>query len=168
MLTDFKNQDYRHSMCPNDENSWCKYQLDKINGTQKYKNTINIPVYIFHIIKSIFQDLSKEELLSKCLNGQTQNTNEALNAIKWTRCPENIFVGRRTLEMEVNSVILNFNDGSKGLLDVLNYFDLSGAVTINKDVKKDTARVKEAIRKSSEQCKKRRKTLRLRKERIFR
>ena len=39
---DLKNQDYRHSMCPNDENSWCKYQLDKINGTQKSKNTINI------------------------------------------------------------------------------------------------------------------------------
>ena len=39
--TDFRNQDYKHSMCPNDENSWCKYQLDKINGTQKYKNTIN-------------------------------------------------------------------------------------------------------------------------------
>ena len=35
--TDFKNQDYRHSICPNDENSWFKYQLDKINGTQKHK-----------------------------------------------------------------------------------------------------------------------------------
>ena len=91
--TDFKNQDYRHSMCPNDENSWCKYQLDKINGTQKYKNTINIPVNIFYIIKRIFQDLSKGELLSKCLHGQTKKTNEALNAIIWTHCPKNIFVG---------------------------------------------------------------------------
>ena len=36
--TGFKNQDYRHTMCPDDENSWCKYQPDKINGTQKYKN----------------------------------------------------------------------------------------------------------------------------------
>ena len=118
--TDFKNQDYIHSMCPNDENSWYKYQLDKINGTQKYKNTINIPVNIFHIIKPIFRDLSKEELLSKCLHDQTQNTNAALNAIIWTRCPRYIFVGRRTLEMG-NSAILNFNDGSKSLLDVLNY-----------------------------------------------
>ena len=158
--TDFKNQDYIHSMCPNDENSWYKYQLDKINGTHKYKNTINIPVNIFHIIKPIFRDLSKEELLSKCLHDQTQNTNEALNAIIWTRCPKNIFVGRRTLEMGVNSAILNFNDGSKGLSDVLNYFDLSGAVTINKGVKRDTAQLKQAIRKSSEQGKKRRKTLR--------
>ena len=113
--TDFKNQDYRHSICPNDENSWCKYQLDKVNGIQKYKDTINIPVNI---------------------------------------------LGRRTLEMGVNSAILNFNDGSKGLLYVLNYFDLSEAVMINKGVKRDTSRVKQSIRKSSERDKKRRKTLR--------
>ena len=39
-------------MYPNDENSWCKCQIDKIsiNGTQKYKNIINIPVNIVHII----------------------------------------------------------------------------------------------------------------------
>ena len=59
--------------------------------------------------------------------------------------------------MWVNSAILNFNDGSKGLLDVLNYFDLSGAVTINKGVQRDTARLKQAICKSSEGNKKRRK-----------
>ena len=79
------------------------------------------------------------------MHGQTHHTNEALNAIIWTRCPKNIFVGRRTLEMGVNSAILNFNDGSKGLSDVLNYFDLSGAVTINKGVKRDTAWVKQTI-----------------------
>ena len=146
---DFKNQDYRHSICPNDENSWYKYQLDKINGIQKYKDTISIPVNIFHIIEALFQDLSKEELLSKCLHDQTQNTNVALNAIIWTQCPQYIFVGRRTLEMGVNSAILNFNDGSKGLLYVLNYFDLSEAVMINKGVKRDTSRVKQSIRKSS-------------------
>ena len=78
-------------MCPNHENSWCKYQLDKIIGTQNYENTINIPVIIFHI-KPIFQDLFNKELLSKCLNGQTENTNEALNAIIWTQCLKNIFV----------------------------------------------------------------------------
>ena len=128
--TDFKNQDYRHSRCPNDKNNWCKYQLDKLNGIQKYKNTINIPVNIFNIIKPILQDLSKGEFISKCLHGQTQNTNAALNVIIWTRCPLNVFPGRRTLDMGINSAILNFNNGSKVLLDVLNYFDLSGAVII--------------------------------------
>ena len=142
-----------------DENNWGKYQLDKINGTQKYKNTKNIPVNIFRIVKPIFQDLSKEKSLSKCLLGQIQNTKEALNAIIWTRCPKNIFVRRRTLEMGVNYAVLDFSDSSKGLLDVLNYFDLSEVVKINESVKRDTARVKKAIRKLSERGKKKSKIL---------
>lgn len=44
--------------------------------------------------------------------------------------------------MRVNSSILNFNDGSDGFLDVLNYFDISEAVAISKVVKQDTSRVK--------------------------
>ena len=92
-------------VCPNDENNWCSYQLDKVNGTLKYISTINIPVNIFNIIKSIFQYLSKDELLLKCLHGQTQNKNETLNAIIWTQCPKSIFVERSTLEIGVNSAI---------------------------------------------------------------
>ena len=62
--TGFKNQDYRHAMCPDDENGWCKYQPDKINGRRNIKIFIfYIRIFnifnIFHIIKSIFQDLSK-------------------------------------------------------------------------------------------------------------
>ena len=70
------------------------------------------------------------------------------------------FCWKKNLGMWVISAILNFYDGSEGLLDVVNYFDLPGAVTINKGVKQDTARVKQAIRKSSERGKKRRKTIR--------
>ena len=51
----FKNQDYRHSMCPNHENSWCKYQLDKINGTQKYKNTITFQLTYFLSLNQYFR-----------------------------------------------------------------------------------------------------------------
>ena len=34
---DFKNQDYRHSTYPNDENSWCMYRLDKITEHRNIK-----------------------------------------------------------------------------------------------------------------------------------
>ena len=79
----------------------------------RHRNTKSVLVNIFDIIKAILQDLLKEEFLSKCLHVQTQNTNEALNAIIWSRCAKNAFLGRRTLEIEVNSAILNFNDSSK-------------------------------------------------------
>lgn len=82
------------------------------------------------------------ESFSKCLHGQTQDANEALHTFIRTRCPKNILVGRSTLKIRVNSAISNLNDSSKGLLDVLNYFDLPGAVTTNKGVKCNTTQVK--------------------------
>ena len=59
--------------------------------------------------------LSADELLSKCLHGQTQNANEALNVIIWNSCPKQVFVSRTTLA----SADLHYNNGLKGLHSVL-------------------------------------------------
>ena len=36
-------------------------------------------------IKPIFEDLSKDELLQRCLHGRTQNANESFNGMIWER-----------------------------------------------------------------------------------
>jgi len=46
------------------------------------------------LILPIVRDL---HLLYKCLHGETQNANEALNEIIWARVPKE-FVGRATLD----------------------------------------------------------------------
>ena len=48
---------------------------------ETYKHKKGLPKAIVHFIKSVFQDLSKESLLSKCLHGKTQNVNECLNKL---------------------------------------------------------------------------------------
>ena len=58
------------------------------------------------------RELSSDELSDKCLHGETQNTNEADQNI-WNKLPKNVFVGRRVLEMGVNSALIEFNDGSQ-------------------------------------------------------
>lgn len=68
-------------MCPRDENTWCKFQLDKLKGTDKHKNRINLPVAIHHLLRPMFQSLSDDNLLSKGLHGETQNTNESFNSV---------------------------------------------------------------------------------------
>ena len=158
--TDIKNQELRHRMCPRDEETWCKYQLDKLKGTKTYKDKISIPYYIHNIIKPIFKDLSNDELLMKCLHGQTQNTNEALNSIIWTRCPKNVFVNRSTLEIGVNSAIIHFNNGSIGVTEVFNHFGLSGDVTVKKSQERNKDRINRMNKKSTNKIKKRRKRLR--------
>ena len=61
----------------------------------KYRNTINISVALFQINKPIFtagSDFSSDDLLSKCLHSQKQNTIYGLNAIIWSRYSKDVLV----------------------------------------------------------------------------
>ena len=71
----------RHQYCPPGENSWCKYQNDKVTGKSMYKIKINIPTAVHNIIKPIYshQDLATDSLLEKYLHAETQNANESFN-----------------------------------------------------------------------------------------
>ena len=81
--TAFENydDDYRHGFCPPGKDSWCKYQTDKVTGKQTHKNRIYLPGRMHKIIQPIFINLSSNELLNKCVHGETQNVNEALNKV---------------------------------------------------------------------------------------
>ena len=156
-------EEYRHRFCPPGSASWCKFKKLEQSDSDKfgYNNSINIPEYIHDIIKPIFVKLSSDELLCKCLHGQTQNGNEALNNIIWKKCPKAIFVERPLLEMSVNSAILEYNEGSTGVFKVFNIFKISpGICSLRLSRKRDTISVGGMVRKSSEKGKKRRKAIR--------
>ena len=90
--TDFGDDSYRHRFCPSGTTSWWKWKRDQAEGSKRYKGTVNIPIWIHELLKPIFTDLSSDDLLQRCLHGKTQNANEALNNIIWTKCPKNIFM----------------------------------------------------------------------------
>ena len=46
---------------------------DKLNGTKKYKENVNLPIVIKRELEPICFDLCKDELLKKCLHGLTQS-----------------------------------------------------------------------------------------------
>ena len=85
--TALANEELRHRFCPKGEESWCKWQVSK-NTNAQYVPKINIPKWIHDEIRPIFLDLSKDELLAKCLHGETQNNNESLNNMIWAKCPK--------------------------------------------------------------------------------
>ena len=122
--------------------SWCKYQADKINGTNNYKKKSGLPKIIYDFIRPVFISLSNEELLKKCLHGKTQNNNESFNGVIWKKYPKDVFIGRATLEISVASAVLKFNDGSSGVLNVLNSLKIeSGKFTTEFCGKRDSERV---------------------------
>ena len=72
-----------------------------------------------------------------------------------------MFLGRETLETGVTSTVLNFNDGSSGVLNVLNSLKIEpGKFTTEFCGKRDSERVTKMDLKSSDQTNLRRKQLR--------
>ena len=159
--TDFTEDETRHQLCPPITDSWCKYQADKINGTNNYKKKPGQPKIICDFIRPVFISLSDEELLKKCLHGKTENNNESLNGVIWKKCPKDVFVGRATLEIGVASAVINFNDDSSEVLNVLNSLKIEpGKITTELYGKRDSEHVTEIDLKSSDQTKIWRKQLR--------
>jgi len=159
--SDIKDETVRHQFCPKSDNSWCKWRSDKIKGKAQYKNKINLPTAVENELFPIFQDLSSEGLLSKCLHGQTQNVNEALNHIIWKKCPKSDFVKRDTLHMSVCSAVIDFNNGKHGICKVAEELGLEvGSLMMNRALDADRERILNIKRKSTCKVKKARKKLR--------
>ena len=118
------DEEQRHMFCPKMPLSWCKYQADKYNNTSLYKQKPGIHRKVFQKIKPVFMELSKDDLLKKCLHGKTQNSNESINGVIWKKCPKDVFVSKPTLVMGVDSVVINFNAGLSRVLDVVEDYGL--------------------------------------------
>ena len=149
----------RHMYCDRTEGTWCKYWKSNIMGTI-YNEKPGIPRAVKLKITPIFEDLSKDELLERCLHGNTQNNNEAINAIIWKKLPKDIFVGRKMLEIGISSAVINFNDGACGMQPVYKKLGLLNGYFMNNYCRNhDMLRIKESVRKSSLICKASRKRL---------
>ena len=126
-------------------------QADIINDTHTYKSKVGIHRKIFSLVKPVFMELSDDALLKKCLHGQTQNNNESLNGLIWKKCPKDVYVGRTTLEMGVDSAVINFNAGSSRIIDVMKEYGIQDGYYTNVFCcKKDEERIKECNRKHGE------------------
>ena len=149
-------------LCPIGPDSWCKWKKSKnADADENYSPKLNLPEWIYEIIKKDFDELSNDSLLKKCLHRQTQNCNEGLNNIIWSRCPKNVYVKTDVLEMGVNSAILSFNEGSSGIYHVFKHLNLDfGKNTIISSVKKDQKRLQNMVKKGQPKKKRRRKELR--------
>jgi len=77
------NSEACHQYCPRGENTWCKYH--KLQDKESYPPRINLPSAVAEVISPIIShtDLGVDSLLSRCLDGETQNTNESLNQLIW-------------------------------------------------------------------------------------
>lgn len=108
LSTDDKPQ---HGLCPTGKDTWCKYNKAKLSNTP-YIHKNSMPESIMVAMKPTFQALSHPDLLRKCMHGKTQNVNESVNNVIWSRVPKQNFVTLKTLQFGAYDAITTFNDGN--------------------------------------------------------
>ena len=105
----------QHENCPKSESSWCKFWSNR----QEYDDSKRLPAPFFSELKPIFDRLSKDELLDRCLMGLTQNQNESINSILWSKCPKRKFCGRHKLVLGAAETVCHFNTGCASVAELL-------------------------------------------------
>ena len=105
-----------HDHCPKGVDSWCRYQQDLVTGNSTYKPGAGLPLIVIKVIKPIYNELSSDALLSKCLHGLTQNQNESFNGTIWERLPKTKYYSMTQLEFGVYDAVAYFNIGAKACI----------------------------------------------------
>lgn len=128
----------RHEKCPEGETSWCEYQRAKAKNEEKsFKHTYaSWPSDVMAAIKPIYEDLTKDDLLERCLGGYTQNSNESFNQNVWKVMPKHLPASATTVNIAAHIATCQFNEGKYGLLAVLDGFGISSGPNAHQYVAK--------------------------------
>lgn len=110
-----------HMNCPPGPDSWCKWQKAAAEGTQDDFHHEDPPLTdkVLQVLKPIYESLSDNSLLERCLGCETQNNNESLNSLIWTFAPKHIHAGAQTIEIANFLAVCIFNEGFFPILNIM-------------------------------------------------
>ena len=84
------DEDPHHHHCPAGTNSWCFYQRAVANGEEpgSHRENVHPPLArdVAEQVKEVYLRLGHPEVLRRCVQGKTQNTNESLHS----KCGANV------------------------------------------------------------------------------
>lgn len=112
------NDSPNHSLCPPGVESWCKWRRAEASGTHFQHNPPLAPELVTELLP-IYHDLSKEDLLERCIGGHTQNSNESLNSCIWRLAPKHLHCGLKTVQIATFLSCGIFNEGYYAILKTM-------------------------------------------------
>ena len=120
-------EELNHQNCPTGADSWCKWQ--KAVALGKDPKLENLTPLLHEDMKQhllpIYQDLSKDDLLERCLGGHTQNLNESFNSTIWRLCPKHLNSGLKIIEISACIAVGIFNEGYNSILKMMNELNIT-------------------------------------------
>ena len=112
-------------------------------------------------MKPIFTRLSSRDMLLGCQRGLTQNQNESLNNLVWSRCLKRLFYGIHRYTISVCDGVSHFNDGAKGRYYLLQTLNINVGDNSLRGLKREQRlRLRKAASKVTDKHKNRRQILR--------
>ena len=146
------DEDPHHHHCPAGTNSWCFYQCAVANGEEpgSHRENVHTPLArdVAEQVKEVYLRLGHPELLRRCVQGKTQNTNESPHSKVWRKCLKTGFVGRTRVVAATCSAIAEFNQGVMSTVtrsqEVMGM--PSGGRTRMSAAKADSRRLKQSVR----------------------
>lgn len=144
---------YDHTKCPTGTESWCSWQRASANNElDSYQYDYKpLPKDVLDAIKPIYEELSKDSLLERCVGGFNQNNNESYNQLIWKITPKIIPSGLKTVELAAHISVCMFNEGFEALLQMFEAMGVhSGPNAYQYAAREDSLRVETAERRARE------------------
>ena len=144
------NDNPQHDLCPKGSQSWCFYQRAIAEDREPRDHRRPLPPVVVRALKPVYQRLGDPQLLIRCIDGKTFNSNESFHSLLWSICPKERWGSLRTIEAALALAVQKYNKGSTALIDMLLQLELATGPSLEEYVEKaDNTRVKTATRKSS-------------------
>ncbi|XP_011859127.1 PREDICTED: uncharacterized protein LOC105556642 [Vollenhovia emeryi] len=147
--TDLKPQ---HEKCPQGADSWCTWQRAKASGQlADYQHKPAMRQEIFNALRPVYEELTRDDLLQRCLGGYTQNNNECFNSTLWSMAPKTVNTGKKIVDIAADLATCNFNDGLKSIMEVMQVLELKIGPTCNDFcLEANSRRIQQADRKMTD------------------
>ncbi|GFT77227.1 uncharacterized protein TNCV_4239431 [Trichonephila clavipes] len=83
---------------------------NKVPGSHKSMKT-KLSEEVVAKIMPVYQRLASNEILLRCVSGKTQNANESLHSCIWRKCPNDVFVSKKRIDLAVTAAVSEVNIG---------------------------------------------------------
>ena len=99
-------------------------------------------------VKEVFDEVSDDNLLTKCVHGKTQNRNEAFDGPIWNRIRKSRFIGYKQFVMSILDAAVHFNSGNLATLLIYDKMSMErGFHTTNGCLDENTRHLRTRIEK---------------------
>ena len=116
-------------MCPTGKNSWCKFNsvaaYNRLPANHKdiVKLPLNEELLGPHILP-IYERLTADNLLSRCLRKKTQNANDSFHSVVWAKCPKSNHQSNSRIEHAALTAAMEFNFGPLCFGEIKSFFGM--------------------------------------------